>query len=73
MNLLSNIKDKVTSAIGLTIVVITIIGLARTQITWQWDGAIGVSVGTLFFLIPDKIVNLILDTLTQVKEKLIGK
>jgi hypothetical protein len=67
--LLSNIKSPITSIIGLVICGITITSVAQGKMTWQYDGLIGVSVGALFFLIPDKVVNLILDTLQKIVNK----
>jgi hypothetical protein len=69
---MKNIREPITSAIGFTIIVITIIGLHRDQIDWQWDGVIGVCVGAMFFMMPDKILNLILDTLKKATDKYLG-
>lgn len=70
--MLKNIKDPITSIIGLGIIVVTVISVLEGKITWMWDGTAGVCVGALFFLIPDKIVSLILDTLKAVKTKFLG-
>lgn len=67
--LLSNIKSPITSIIGLVICGVTILSVAQGKMTWQYEGLIGVSVGTLFFLIPDKVVNLILETLQKIVNK----
>lgn len=72
MNWLKNIKEPISSAIGLSIIVLTIMSMYNARITWLFDGLIGVSIGTLFFMIPDKLVKLIYEVVKKVINKMLG-
>lgn len=67
--LLDNIKTPITSTIGLVICIVTIVAVYQDKISWQYEGLIGISTGTLFFLIPDKIVSLMVDVLQKLVNK----
>lgn len=67
--LFDNIKAPITSLIGLAISIVTILSIYQGNISWQYEGLIGVSVGILFFLIPDKVVNLMLATFKKIIDK----
>lgn len=67
--LLNNLKAPITSAIGLVICIVTIAAIYQDKISWQYEGLIGVSTGTLFFLIPDKIGSLMIGVLQKLVNK----
>lgn len=54
MKLLDKIKDGITDFIGFIVVVATLTKLWDKEITWLWDGLIGLGVGLALFLIPDE-------------------
>lgn len=73
MKWLKNLREPITSLIGVVIAIITVAGVYEGRMTWQWEGLIGISVSILFLAIPDKIVVFILEQAQKISDKLLGK
>lgn len=73
MKFLKNLREPITSLIGIVVAVITISGIYKGTMVWQWEGLIGISVAALFLVIPDKIVVFILEQAQKISDKLLGK
>lgn len=70
--MLKNLKQPITSIIGLLIIGFTVYNIYFTHlIKWIWEGAAGLLVGVIFFLASDKVVQLALETLSKLKDKLL--
>jgi len=69
MKLIDKIKDSITDFIGLIIIIATMTQLWDKQITWIYDGLIGLAVGFSLFMIPDQIIG---DSIKRVFNKYLG-
>ena len=56
MKLIDKIKDSITDFIGLIIIIATMTQLWDKEITWLYDGLIGLAVGFSLFMIPDQAI-----------------
>lgn len=70
MNLIEKIKDGITDFIGLIIIIATLTKLWYHEIEWIWDGLIGLGVGFILFVFPEK---LLIESLKKVFNKYFGK
>lgn len=57
MKLIEKIKDGVTDFIGFVVVIATLTKLWDKEITWVWDGLIGLAVGFGLFMLPDQVIS----------------
>lgn len=61
-----NLKDWITSLVGLAIWIMTGVMIYLGKATWLWDGVTGFIVGGTFFLLPD-------DFLARLLKKFLAK
>ena len=50
------IKDLVTDLLGALIMGLTVWAVYTTKMEWVWEGLVGIGVGAVFFLLPDKYI-----------------
>jgi hypothetical protein len=63
------IRYSITSLIGLAVMVVTLFGVFQGKVSWQWEATIGMSVGVLLLMVPDKLVGLIYDSIKKLITK----
>lgn len=73
MSFLRRLREPITSVFGIVIIVITLIGVYKGTIDWQYNATIAIAVGVLLLLAPDKIVAIIIKTFDKISNKITGK
>jgi len=56
MSLVKNLKDPIGDVVGLIIIGLCLFSIFKGTMTFQWEGLIGIGVGSIFFFLPDQVI-----------------
>jgi hypothetical protein len=73
MKFINRHKEGITRLIGIIVIAVTLLSIYHGQITFWFEGLVGMSFGILLLWIPQKVVKLILAIIERVTDKLLSK